>query len=90
MSNKDKYYGSFDENLFSGYGIYVYCDGTIFEGQWKNGKKKGMMTSSSVMHMHHLNGMTDLMLGDGTMIQPNGDQIEVSLSCISSMSYQSY
>lgn len=40
----EKYYGNWKKGKKSGYGLYIYEDGTIYEGEWKNDEKCGMGT----------------------------------------------
>lgn len=36
-----KYDGQWEDNTKNGYGTEIWCDGTIYEGYYKNGLKNG-------------------------------------------------
>jgi hypothetical protein len=38
---KEKYLGEWEEGLLDGQGMYMYNDGSVYQGRFKNDKKEG-------------------------------------------------
>jgi hypothetical protein len=40
----NRYFGGWKNGVFHGYGTFMYYDGTIFQGKFKSGQRKGKGT----------------------------------------------